>query len=374
MSHHVHVDLSGFLHDGRTDALVEDACPPRSPRRAEHQLGGVALPGEVQQCGGNVIADDRVQRRAEVGGQFPDLAHSGCRHPGEAVATDDVHDHQLGTGLRRDAKSSAHQRLRLGAAGYGDDHPLARLPGVGDPVVGAVLGQRCVDLVGEPQQRQFAQRGEVAAAEVVRQCGVDPLGGVDVAVVESAPQRLRGDVDELDLVGRAHHIVGHLLLLLDAGDLGDDVVEALQVLHVHRGDHGDAGVEQFLDVLPALGVAAARGVGVGEFVDEHDLGPPHEHGVDVEFREPAAAVLDVAGRNDLDAVEQFGGPPAAMGLDERGDQVGAAFQPPVRLAEHRERLADAGSCAQVDAQLTPLGVRRVHPTIIHPGTSRRVRR
>ena len=51
-----------------------------------------------------------------------------------------------------------------GAAGDGDDDALAGLPGVGDLVVGAVLGQRGVDLVGEPQQRQLAQRGEVAAA------------------------------------------------------------------------------------------------------------------------------------------------------------------------------------------------------------------
>ncbi len=158
-----------------------------------------------------------------------------------------------------------------GAAGDGDDDAFAGLPGVGDLVVGAVLGQRGVDLVGQPQQREFAQRGQVAPAEVVGQRRVDALGGVDVAVGKPAPQRFRRDVDQLDLVGGAHDLVGHLLLLLDAGDLGDDVVEALQVLDVDRGDDGDAGVEQLLDVLPALGVLAARGVGVGEFVDQHDL-------------------------------------------------------------------------------------------------------
>ena len=109
------------------------------------------------------------------------------------------------------------------------------------------------------------------AAEVVGQRRVDAFGRVHVAVGEPAPQRFRRDVDQLDLVGGAHHLVGHLLLLLDAGDLGDDVVEAFQVLDVDRGDDGDAGVEQLLDVLPALGVLAARGVGVGELVDQHDL-------------------------------------------------------------------------------------------------------
>ena len=92
---------------------------------------------------------------------------------------------------------------------------------------------------------------------------------------------------------RADDLVGHRLLLLDAGDLRDDVVEALQVLDVDRGDHGDARVEQLLDVLPALRVPAARGVGVRELVDEHHLRVARQHGVDVELGELRAAVVDV---------------------------------------------------------------------------------
>ena len=263
--------LPGLLHDRGADALVEDAGPPRPPRRADHQLGGVHLAGEIQQRAWHVVADHGVHGGAEAGGQLAHLAHLRCGDARQPVAANDVHDHQLGAGLRRDARCPAHQGLRLRSTGDGDDDAFARLPGVGDLVLGAVLLQRRVDLVGQPQQRQFAQRGEVAAPEVVGQRRVDPLGRVDVAVGKPAPQRFRRDVDQLDLVGGAHDLVGHLLLLLDAGDLGDDVVEAFQVLDVDRRDHGDAGVEQLLDVLPAFGVLAARGVGVGELVDQHHL-------------------------------------------------------------------------------------------------------
>src|SRR5208282_3467828 len=38
------------------------------------------------------------------------------------------------------------------------------------------------------------------------------------------------------------------------GDAGNDVVQALQVLDVDRRPHVDSGVEQLLDVLPALGM------------------------------------------------------------------------------------------------------------------------
>ena len=63
--------------------------------------------------------------------------------------------------------------------------------------------------------------------------------------------------------------------------LRDDVVEALEVLHVDGGDHRDAGVEQFFDVHPFR--VHARGVGVGQFVDEDDLRPPGQYGRYVEF-------------------------------------------------------------------------------------------
>ena len=147
----------------------------------------------------------------------------------------------------------------------------------------------------------------------------------------------------------AHDGVRDRLLLFDAGDLGDDVVEAFQVLDVDGGDHRDPGVEQLLDVLPPLLVFAARRVGVGEFVDQDHLRVARQHGRHVEFGEAAAPVVDVAGRDDLDALNQLGGFLAAMGLDHGGHQVGAALQAPVRLAEHRVRLADTRRGTEVDA-------------------------
>ena len=156
-------------------------------------------------------------------------------------------------------------------AGERDEHALARLPRLLDPVPRAVLGEPLVDPVGEPGERELAQRGEVAGPEVVGERRVDPLGRVDVAAREAVAQRERREVDELDLVGAADDLVGDRLALLDAGDLLDDVVERLEVLDVQRRDDVDPGVEQLLDVLPALLVARARDVRVRELVDERDL-------------------------------------------------------------------------------------------------------
>ena len=167
----------------------------------------------------------------------------------------------------------------------------------------AVLRERGVDLVGEPQQRELAQRRQIALPKVVGQGGVYAFGGVDVSVREPAAQRLRGDVDKFDLRGAPHDGVRHRFLLLDAGDLRDDVVEALEVLDVDRRNYRDARGEQVLDVLPTLLVLAARSVGVGELVDEHHLGVPGQHGGHVDLGEATASVVDVTRGNDVDAVE-----------------------------------------------------------------------
>ena len=66
--------------------------------------------------------------------------------------------------------------------------------------------------------------------------------------------------------------VGHGLAHRDAGDLGDDVVQALDVLDVERGVDVDAGVEQLVHVLPALVVPRAGGVGVGQLVQQEQRG------------------------------------------------------------------------------------------------------
>ena len=71
-----------------------------------------------------------------------------------------------------------------------------------------------LDPVGDPQQGQLAQGGEVAGPEVVAERGVDLLGRVDVAVGHAAAQRLGAHVDQLDLVGAPHHGVGHRLALV----------------------------------------------------------------------------------------------------------------------------------------------------------------
>jgi len=58
-------------------------------------------------------------------------------------------------------------------------------------------------------------------------------------------------------------------------------------------------------------------------------------------------------RNDLDAVDEFGDLLTAVRFNNRRDDIGAAPQPTMRLAEHRAGLTDSRGRAEVDAQLAP---------------------
>ena len=192
------------------------------------------------------------------------------------------------------------------------------------------------------------------AREEVRQRPLGAIGRVDLAGLEPLEQVLGRDVDVDDLVGLAQHAVGQPLLDLHAGHPLDLVVEALEVLDVDRRDHVDAGAEQVLDVLIALAVLAARGVGVRQLVDEADRRPPREDRVEVHLAERDAAVVDLAGRDHLEVADLLGGLGAAVGLDDADGDVDALLLEPLPLAEHRVRLADARRRAEVDLEPAPL--------------------
>lgn len=111
------------------------------------------------------------------------LAGKMCRvGGGEAVDTGDVDGQEIGVGAACDPAGAPQDGVAFRAAGQRNDDAFASLPGGGDVVVGAVTGELVIDLVGDPQQGEFAQRGEVADPEVVPQRGVDAFRRIDVAV------------------------------------------------------------------------------------------------------------------------------------------------------------------------------------------------
>ena len=112
----------------------------------------------------------------------------------------------------------------------------------------------------------------------------------------------------------------------------------------------DAGGEQFLHVLPALGVARARDVGVGQLVHQEQARPSRQGGIEVELRQLPAAIGDLAPGQDLQAVQQNGGLGAAVGLRDTHHDIHALVVLLPGRDQHGVGLAHPGAAAEEDLQ------------------------
>ena len=123
----------------------------------------------------------------------------------------DVHREPRRVQCRREPLGSAHQDFAVAVRTEADQDTLARRPGHGDALARAIAVHRRVDALGGLAQRQFAQRDQVALAEEVLERHARALRHVDLAGVQPCEELVGRQVDELDLVGRLEHGVGHRL-------------------------------------------------------------------------------------------------------------------------------------------------------------------
>ena len=134
--------------------------------------------------------------------------------------------------MRRVARTS---RTAVGLGPTQTSSRSAGGPGVADAPLGHVAAHLRVDPLRRAPERQLAQRDQIALAEELLDGAARLLGNVDLPLAQPLLQHVGGDIHQLDLVGPLEHGVGHRLAHLDAGDLGDHVVQALEMLDVEGG-------------------------------------------------------------------------------------------------------------------------------------------
>ena len=189
-------------------------------------------------------------RRIEAGGH----PLGGADHPVGAPAGADADEEPLGGRPRFVDRPLPAGRLHIGV----------------DPPSGLAEGELPerlqVRLLEEPSERPLGLFGEI-----------NPPG------LQAFEQFFRGEVHQFQFVGLVEDAVGHGLPDRNPGDLADHVVEAVDVLDVERRPDVDPRFQEFLHVLPALRMAAALGVGVGQFINEDQIGLSGERRIKVEL-------------------------------------------------------------------------------------------
>ena len=143
----------------------------------------------------------------------------------------------------------------------------------------------------------------------------------------------------------------------DAGNARDYVIQAFQVLNVERGPDIDAGVQQLLDVLPALGVAglwfAINQVGMRQFIDQQDRGRALERGVEIEFAARDAAIANFQEWELLESLQETLGFASPVRFHIADHHIDAGRSRAARGFEHGIGLADAGGSAEEDLKPSP---------------------
>ncbi|MNV61014.1 hypothetical protein D3C71_1535040 [compost metagenome] len=199
---------------------------------------------------------------------------------------------------------------------------------------------------------QLTQRGEVGLGEEGINSRPRLFGHVDLAVTQALQQFTRRQVDQQQLVGFLQHPVGQGFTHLNAGDTAHLIVETFKVLDIDGGIHVDPRRKQLLDVLPALGMPAAGGIAVCQFIHQHQFRPGLEQAVEVHFLQHHATVFGAHQGLLRQAGEQRFGLGATMGFHHPGDDFHALTQLGVGGLQHGVGLADTGGGAQKNLEST----------------------
>ena len=333
--HHVEREFRPLADQRAGEGLAGEAAEEIRPPAPDHQMRHVARAGEVQRGGDERAAGADFDFGAQARGHFQGGA-GGVQPVGPFQVEHDPWGAQ-GVG---EPLGLAHHRLGPGVGAGQSEHAIGRRPGTGNGVGAHEIAHILVHPLGGAAQADLAQRRQVAFAKKIIECTGRDIGPVDVPVLQPGAQFAGRDVDELDLVGHFHHAVGQGFGDAHAGDAGDIVVQAFEVLHVERGPDVDAGLEQLCHVLPALGVAAAGRVGVGEFVDQEETGFARQRAIHIELFEHLAAIGDGAAWQDGQFGDLLLGAGAAVGFDDADQNVAAGCKQRTRRGQHLPGFAN----------------------------------
>src|ERR1019366_2419852 len=269
--------------------------PPGACRTSPHEdLGDTMGAGELGDAARDVLAFHYVRLDTQVAGE----AHVALDGFADAGGRGNVNRQAIGAEVVRHALAAADEVGRRRAAGEADE----------DALLAPRRQQALFHLVGGVADGEFAEGGE---------------GGFGGGVVADA----------------------------DSGNVPDLVVEAFQVLHVHGSEDTDSGVEQFVHVLPALGVLAAGDVAVGELVDHRHSGLAPQDGLGIHFLELGTGVGYDAARHGLQALCLGNGLAAPVRFEVADGDVDTLGAEGLGLVEHAVGFADPRGIAEVDLEV-----------------------
>ncbi len=321
--------------------------PPRAGRLADNDLGRARIAGKDPQPFDNARRWNGRGRGAKPRGERKRVGKLPSLIVRYVLATPRLDIHRAPWRLERVGKAFARADEFGGDRQFADrdDDAFADCKAAGQGMAAHMVEHLRIDRLRGAAERQFAERGQVRLGKEMGERAARFLRHVDLAIAQPLDQFVGRNIDDLDL-GIFQNRIGHGFADADAGERRNDVVQAFDMLDVDRRIDVDPGAQQFLDILIALGVPAARRVAVRKLIDEHQLRPAFEDRVDVHFAKTMPLMIDRAARNDLMTVDECLGLAAAVGFDHADHDIDPGLAPLPAVGQHLPCLADARSRAE----------------------------
>ena len=177
---------------------------------------------------------------------------------------------------------------------------------------------------------------------------------IDLALVQALAEIVRGQVNQHHVVSGVKKGIRHGLPHLDPGDAAHHIVQALQMLYVEGGKDVNARLQQLVDILPALRMAGAGSVGVGQLVHQDQRRTPGQRPVEVELCQTPPPMVNGVERQDRQVFQHRRCLLTAMGLNHTRHDIQPLRPQPLRLGEHGEGFSHPRAGPEKDLQLAAM--------------------
>ena len=153
----VHVDPDTGFPDHLPDhRAAGQPLPAGSSARAHDELRCVQRPSRFREGRAGIVAHDLLVGAPELLDEAALLLEALDGRSRKPVLHADVHGEEVTLCALRDSGGTPDEPLSVRGARERHDNPLARFPGLLDPMASSVFGEALVHAVGEPEQRELA--------------------------------------------------------------------------------------------------------------------------------------------------------------------------------------------------------------------------
>ena len=214
------------------------------------------------------------------------------------------------------------------------------------------LGQKIHPVRTAPQGK-FPQGSQGLNGKEVGARALRRIIPVDISTGQTLQQLCRFNIHQFYLIRLIEHGIRDALAHRNAGNGGDGIIQALNMLDIDRRVHIDSGIQQLLHILIPLGVPAAFGIGMGQLVHQNELRLAFQRAVNIKLPETPSSVRRLRHRKLLQTVEQRRCLWPGMGFDIPGNHIHTALFRLMRRLQHGVGLSHTGGVAEKDLQPAP---------------------